>query len=49
MRFGGSLLAAVAAFSPYVLAFNNPPGVDIWCGKAYRAAYVESEDDFERS
>jgi hypothetical protein len=17
--------------------FNNPPGVDIWCGKAYRA------------
>jgi hypothetical protein len=21
-------------------AFNNPPGVDIWCGKAYRATYV---------
>jgi hypothetical protein len=20
--------------------FNNPPGVDIWCGKAYREAYV---------
>lgn len=23
-------------------AFNNPPGVDIWCGKAYRATYVIS-------
>lgn len=21
-------------------AFNNPPGVDIWCGKAYRATYA---------
>jgi hypothetical protein len=20
--------------------FNNPPGVDIWCGKAYRETYV---------
>lgn len=20
-------------------AFNNPPGVDIWCGKAYRPTY----------
>jgi hypothetical protein len=20
--------------------FNNPAGVDIWCGKAYRATYV---------
>lgn len=22
--------------------FNNPPGVDIWCGKAYRETYVLS-------
>ncbi|CEJ58603.1 hypothetical protein PMG11_07255 [Penicillium brasilianum] len=24
-------------------AFNNPPGVDIWCGKAYRATNVSFE------
>jgi hypothetical protein len=22
--------------------FNNPPGVDIWCGKAYRETYILS-------
>ncbi|OJJ46012.1 hypothetical protein ASPZODRAFT_67140 [Penicilliopsis zonata CBS 506.65] len=25
-------------FFTSVLAFNNPPGVDIWCGKAYRSS-----------
>lgn len=33
------LLAAVFAQS-VVAQFNNPAGVDIWCGKAYRATYV---------
>lgn len=26
-------------------AFNNPPGVDIWCGKAYRSTYVSPVDE----
>ncbi|KAL1852956.1 hypothetical protein Plec18170_005538 [Paecilomyces lecythidis] len=26
-----------------VAAFNNPPGVDIWCGKAYRASNASFE------
>jgi hypothetical protein len=29
------------------VAFNNPPGVDIWCGKAYRATSVILLDDAE--
>lgn len=29
------------------VAFNNPPGVDIWCGKAYRATFVILLDDAE--
>ncbi|EED13907.1 conserved hypothetical protein [Talaromyces stipitatus ATCC 10500] len=29
---------ALLASMPLVLSFNNPPGVDIWCGKAYRAS-----------
>ncbi|RAL03212.1 uncharacterized protein BO80DRAFT_462933 [Aspergillus ibericus CBS 121593] len=34
------ILSAAAALAslPLALAFNNPPGVDIWCGKAYRAS-----------
>ncbi|PYI24146.1 hypothetical protein BO99DRAFT_478667 [Aspergillus violaceofuscus CBS 115571] len=28
---------AALALVPLSAAFNNPPGVDIWCGKAYRA------------
>jgi len=33
------VLVAIAAVAglPQSLAFNNPAGVDIWCGKAYRA------------
>ena len=34
--FALAFLASVAR----VYSFNNPPGVDIWCGKAYRARYV---------
>ncbi|OOF93902.1 hypothetical protein ASPCADRAFT_19643, partial [Aspergillus carbonarius ITEM 5010] len=30
--------AAGLASLPLAVAFNNPPGVDIWCGKAYRAS-----------
>lgn len=40
MRSGRPLVAAIAALLHSVLAFNNPAGVDIWCGKAYRAEYV---------
>ncbi|OKL56298.1 hypothetical protein UA08_08550 [Talaromyces atroroseus] len=29
---------AVLASVPLVYSFNNPAGVDIWCGKAYRAS-----------
>jgi len=29
-------------------AFNNPPGVDIWCGKAYRPTYVTPIDPATR-
>jgi hypothetical protein len=25
-------------------AFDNPPGVDTWCGKAYKSTYVISID-----
>ncbi|RAH67875.1 uncharacterized protein BO66DRAFT_430387 [Aspergillus aculeatinus CBS 121060] len=32
-----NILAALALV-PLSAAFNNPPGVDIWCGKAYRAS-----------
>ncbi|EKG10780.1 Glycoside hydrolase subgroup catalytic core [Macrophomina phaseolina MS6] len=36
--FGVSTLLALAAGLAQCQAqFNNPPGVDIWCGKAYRA------------
>ncbi|GAA86884.1 hypothetical protein AKAW_04998 [Aspergillus luchuensis IFO 4308] len=31
-------VAAGLASLPLTHAFNNPPGVDIWCGKAYRAS-----------
>jgi hypothetical protein len=32
------LNAFIFILLPNVYAqFNNPPGVDIWCGKAYRA------------
>ncbi|TPR05697.1 ABC transporter family protein [Aspergillus niger] len=31
-------VAAGLASLPLTRAFNNPPGVDIWCGKAYRAS-----------
>lgn len=27
-------------FLGLAVAFNNPPGVDIWCGKAYQSTYV---------
>lgn len=35
----GLALGWSAVTSPAVVQgqFNNPPGVDIWCGKAYRA------------
>ncbi|QKX54849.1 uncharacterized protein TRUGW13939_01938 [Talaromyces rugulosus] len=35
-----SFFSAVAALAslPLALTFNNPAGVDIWCGKAYRAS-----------
>ena len=34
------LASALAAVLPLVNGqFNNPPGVDIWCGKAYRDTY----------
>ncbi|TID17375.1 putative glycoside hydrolase subgroup catalytic core [Venturia nashicola] len=36
MRSGGPLVTAITALFSSALAFNNPPGVDIWCGKAYR-------------
>ena len=36
-------LATVAALFVTVEAqFNNPPGVDIWCGKAYQSTYVHT-------
>lgn len=36
--FAASTLLAILAGSTLSQAqFNNPPGVDIWCGKAYRA------------
>ncbi|GKZ24309.1 hypothetical protein AbraIFM66951_011167 [Aspergillus brasiliensis] len=35
-----TLLAVAAGLAslPLTWGFNNPPGVDIWCGKAYRAS-----------
>lgn len=31
---------AVTANLPLLSAFNNPSGVDIWCGKAYRSTWI---------
>ncbi|KAI0483334.1 hypothetical protein GGR56DRAFT_686612 [Xylariaceae sp. FL0804] len=38
MRLRNSLVGTSLVFSgaPSLAQFNNPPGVDIWCGKAYR-------------
>ncbi|OJJ37264.1 hypothetical protein ASPWEDRAFT_38941 [Aspergillus wentii DTO 134E9] len=33
----------VALFGQTIAAFNNPPGVDIWCGKAYRPTNASFE------
>ncbi|KKY15758.1 putative glycoside hydrolase subgroup catalytic core [Phaeomoniella chlamydospora] len=40
LRLAAVALAALAGQS---LAFNNPEGVDIWCGKAYRATNASFE------
>lgn len=39
-------VAAGLASVPLTHAFNNPPGVDIWCGKAYRARYVVAHNQY---
>ena len=36
----GSMIWPVFFVLGLAVAFNNPPGVDIWCGKAYRATFV---------
>lgn len=39
MKSPYKLLSAIFTLATHdvAFAFNNPPGVDIWCGKAYRA------------
>ena len=32
-------IAALAISLPLSVAFNNPAGVGIWCGKAYESRY----------
>ncbi|OHF00862.1 hypothetical protein CORC01_03936 [Colletotrichum orchidophilum] len=32
-----ALIAALTPVNGQAVLFNNPPGVDIWCGKSYRA------------
>lgn len=46
MHFLNTLWAGIVLFSSNVVVngFDYPAGVDVWCGKAYRATSVKTQE-----